>query len=149
MNQIRYILIAVLLIVVGSAIYLGFKKFEQGRCIEEQQQTVNYHESDYGLNEIQADGKKLFLGQCASCHHPIKDGVGPALAGLDERGPWHDRKKLYEYIRNPSSIEKTKYIDSLRKVYGSKHMAFPDLTDDEISAILEYVNVDYTRPIVD
>lgn len=140
---------AVLLIVVGTTIYLGFKKFEQGRCIEEQSINVNYDNSNSSLNEFQADGKKLFLGQCASCHHPIKDGVGPALSGLDERGLWHDRKKLYKYIRNPQSIEKSQYIGSLRRVYGSKHMAFPDLTDGEISAILEYLNVDYVRPVVD
>jgi cytochrome c2 len=98
---------------------------------------------------VQADEKKLFISQCASRHNLIKNGTGPALAGIEERGLWHDRKKLCEYIRTPSSIEKSKYIDSLRKVYGSEHMAFPDLTDDEISAILEYINVDYTRPIVD
>jgi mono/diheme cytochrome c family protein len=70
MSQIRYIMTAVLFIVAGTTIYLGFKKFEQGRCIEEQQQSANYYESNYSLNEIQADGKKLFLGQCASCHTP-------------------------------------------------------------------------------
>jgi hypothetical protein len=94
MSQIRYIMTAVLFIVAGTTIYLGFKKFEQGRCIEEQQQSANYYESNYSLNEIQADGKKLFLGQCASCHHTIKDGVGPALSRLDERGLWHDRKNF-------------------------------------------------------
>lgn len=139
---------AVLLIFVGSVIYLGFKNFEKTGYIKEQARIVKY-EPDVSLNKIQFDGKKLFLQSCASCHHPFKDMAGPSLAGIDERGPWHDRKVLYKYIRDPSILVTNKYIDSLRKVYGFKHMAFPDLTDDEISAILEYINVDYTMPVVD
>lgn len=148
MNQIKYIMKALLLIFVGSLIYLGFKNFEKARYIREQARVAKY-EPDVSLNEIQLDGKKLFLQNCASCHHPFKDMAGPSLAGTDERGPWHDRKVLYKYIRDPSILVKSEYVDSLRKVYGFKHMAFPDLTDDEISAILEYINVDHVRPIVD
>lgn len=73
----------------------------------------------------------------------LKDATGPALSGIIERGPWKDSKKLYKYIREPESLKRNKYIDSLRKTYGTNHIAFPNLTDDEIQAILRYINSEY------
>src|SRR5688572_25045769 len=45
-------------------------------------------------------GRQLFQQNCASCHSLDKDLTGPALLGVEARGPWGDRSKLFSYIRN-------------------------------------------------
>lgn len=90
----------------------------------------------------------LFMNKCASCHAVSKNIAGPALMGVKERGPWIDTLKLYQYIREPELFKKSKYVDSLRKVYGFNHMGFPDLTNEEIKAILRYIT-QWEKPVVD
>lgn len=88
-----------------------------------------------------SDGKRLFLGKCAACHHVFKEGTGPALSGFEERGSWSDREKLYEWIRNPLAfMKKDPYTKNLKVKYGSVMTAFPDLTNAEVDAIVEYIN---------
>ena len=149
MNQKKYIMSAVLLIVVGAAIYFGLKKFPLGKDVENPSTIIDYDEPIDSLSQSRLDGKMLFMSKCASCHIVFKNATGPALFGVNERGPWKDSVKLYKYIRQPESFGKNKYIDSLRQVYGSNHMGFPDLTNEEIKSILRYINVQYRRPIVD
>jgi len=87
------------------------------------------------------DGKALFQANCASCHALNKKLTGPALAGLEERGPWADRKKLYAWIRNPAGFAKTDaYAAGLIKEYGVLMTAFPSLSDAEIDAVITYIN---------
>jgi cytochrome c2 len=140
---------AVLVLVVGACIYLGFREFPQGKNSENTSTIIDYDEPTDSLSNLRSDGKRFFNSKCASCHQVLKNATGPALSGIFERGPWKDSTKLYKYIREPESFMKNKYIDSLRKVYGSNHIAFPNLTDDEIQAILRYVNFEYKRPVVD
>ena len=140
---------AILVLVVGAAIYLGFRKFPQGKDSENTSTIIDYDEPTDTLTKLRSDGKRFFNSKCASCHQVLKNATGPALFGITERGHWMDSEKLYKYIREPESFKKSKYIDSLRQVYGSNHMAFPDLTDNEIKAILNYINVEYKRPVVD
>lgn len=87
------------------------------------------------------DGKALFSANCASCHAVHKKLTGPALAGLEDRGPWGDRKKLYAWVRNPAGFMKTdKYSADLKTQYNGVLMtAFPSLTDKEIDAIVDYI----------
>lgn len=90
-------------------------------------------------------GKMLFFQRCASCHHVLKDGTGPALMGFEERGPWADRKNLYKWIRNPSEfLRKNSYTKALKEKYGSVMTAFPDITDEEVDHIVEFIN-DYAN----
>jgi cytochrome c2 len=94
-------------------------------------------------------GKTLFLGKCASCHAVFKDMTGPSLTGLTERGPWTDRKNVYAWIRNPQGFMKTdEYTRELKKRYNSMMTAFPDLTNEEIDAIIEYINFQQRRRLV-
>ncbi|HSK12860.1 MAG TPA: cytochrome c [Phnomibacter sp.] len=84
-------------------------------------------------------GKKLFYEKCASCHMVNKDMTGPALKGAEDR--WPDRKKLYAFIRNSEEvIRNDKYARALWLEWNQTLMLpQPDLTDDDIDAILEYV----------
>jgi mono/diheme cytochrome c family protein len=94
-----------------------------------------------GMRVQAQDGKALFQTNCASCHALNKKLTGPALAGLEERGPWSDRKKLYAWIRNPAGFAKTDaYAAGLIKEYGVLMTGFNALTDAEIDAIVTYIN---------
>jgi mono/diheme cytochrome c family protein len=86
-------------------------------------------------------GKTLFWGNCASCHNVYKSTTGPALIGFTERDPWTDRKNVYAWIRNPQQFMlKNEYTRALKKQYNAMMTAFPDLTNEEIDAIIEYIN---------
>ena len=86
-------------------------------------------------------GKKLFMSKSASCHHPVRDVVGPALMGFQERGPWSDKNKLYSWIRNPEEfMKKDAYTQGLKLKYGSVMQSFPNITTEEIDAIVNYLS---------
>ncbi|OLY91044.1 quinol:cytochrome c oxidoreductase pentaheme cytochrome subunit [Cnuella takakiae] len=88
------------------------------------------------------DGKQLFQGNCQSCHAINKQLTGPALAGLETRGPWTDRKNLYKWIHNPAAfIPTTPYTKELQAQFGGQIMpAFPQLAEGDIDAIVDYIN---------
>jgi hypothetical protein len=88
------------------------------------------------------DGKALFTSKCQSCHNPFKDVIGPALKGLQERGPWSDKQKLYDWVHNPPGfMAKDPYTQSLKvRMGGSVMTGFPDLLPKDIDAIVDYIN---------
>ncbi len=89
------------------------------------------------------NGQQLFQQNCASCHHPTKRLTGPALAGVETRGPWTDKANLHAWVKNPAGFaktDKTGYADNLIKEYGTLMTPFPTLSDADIDAIIEYVN---------
>ena len=92
------------------------------------------------------DGKAIFQNNCASCHSTFKDLTGPALGGVSKRLP--DRKLVYKWVRNPAAILKSGdvYFNTLKKQFGDVQMtAFPDLTDGEIDAVIDYIEVTNKR----
>jgi cytochrome c2 len=141
MDQRKYIVYAVLLLLVIAGAYFAFKKFSQTKVVEDSSsKIIDYYGPVDSLAGFQQNGKMLFMSKCASCHNIFRDGTGPALLGVAQRGPWMDSLKLYQYIRKPESFGKSDYIDSLRKMYGSNQMAFPELSKIEIRSILEFIN---------
>jgi len=100
-----------------------------------------------GNKGIAQNGQQLFTQNCASCHHPLKKGTGPALKGVDQRGPWGDKNNLYAWIHNPAAfMAKDPYTQALKNEYGGVMMqAFPNLQPAEIDAIVKYVN-DFKPP---
>jgi cytochrome c2 len=90
---------------------------------------------------IAQDGKALFQQNCQSCHAINKNLTGPALAGVTERGPWTERENLYKWIHNPAAyIPTDPYTVALQKQYNGQIMpAFPQLTNEQIDAIITYV----------
>lgn len=94
----------------------------------------------------QPDGKALFQSNCAQCHNPIKDATGPALQGVDGRVP--NKQWLYDWIHNSPAVIASgdKYANDIYNKWGKTAMtAFPQLSEEEIDAIIGYVN-DYTAP---
>ena len=87
------------------------------------------------------DGKALFNAKCASCHAIDKQLVGPALKGVEDR--WDDKKMIYEWIRNSAAVIKKGYPRAVAvyNEYNKVQMtAFPELKDQDIDAILTYIN---------
>ncbi|MBO9570815.1 MAG: c-type cytochrome [Chitinophagaceae bacterium] len=93
--------------------------------------------------KVQAqDGAAIFQSNCASCHAINKNLTGPALAGVESRGPWSDRKKLHEWVHNPAKFMQTDpYTQGLKSQFGGVVMtAFPQLSEKEIDAVVDYIN---------
>lgn len=87
------------------------------------------------------DGKALFQSNCASCHNPLKDATGPALKGVDSRVP--SKEWLHKWVHNSASVIASgdKYANDLYTKWNKTAMtAFPNLSEEEIDAIVTYVN---------
>lgn len=89
-------------------------------------------------NQSNAASEKLFNSLCVNCHKCEESLIGPTLAGAKQR--WESRALLYEYIRNPQAvIAKNEYAHNLANQYKPYIMtAFPNLTDEQIEAVLSY-----------
>jgi cytochrome c2 len=89
-----------------------------------------------------ADGKTLFKANCATCHKANENKLtGPGLKGVLDRIPKGDWK--YNWVHNSAAVIKSG--DSYaKKIYdennGTAMTAFPGLSNEEIDAILAYVN---------
>jgi hypothetical protein len=93
------------------------------------------------LFSVAQDGRALFMANCASCHAVDKRLTGPALGGLEERGPWSDRKELYAWVHNPAGyMKKDPYTASLQKEYQIVMTPFPSLSEKDIDAIVAYID---------
>ncbi|HEY8894620.1 MAG TPA: c-type cytochrome, partial [Niastella sp.] len=95
-------------------------------------------------NKLSAqDGKAIFQNNCASCHSVTKDLTGPALGGVTSRGPWTDRKKLYDWVHNPAKFMATDpYTQGLKAKFNAMMTPF-DLSEKEIDAVIGYVEKTY------
>ena len=92
-------------------------------------------------------GKKIFARNCASCHHVFKQLSGPALSGVSERHP--DKQLLFNWIRNSQRVLKSNnpYFQNLFIQYNKISMpAFPQLTDEDIQLILDYIQAEEKNP---
>ena len=91
------------------------------------------------------DGKALFMSNCASCHNPLKDATGPALQGADQR---NTKEWIYTWVHNPAAVIAggDKHANELKAKFGAMMTSFPQLSHDEIDAILKYVD-DYKAPV--
>lgn len=90
-----------------------------------------------------AAGKELFRGNCATCHNKnMKDNLtGPALGGVRER--WESQEDLYSWIRNSQALIAKGHprAVSLYNEWKKVPMTpFPNLTDEQITNILAYVD---------
>lgn len=93
------------------------------------------------------DGEKLFTTNCASCHNPVKDATGPALKGISSKVP--SKEWIYDWVHNSSKVIASgdKYANDLFEEWNRVPMThFPDLSTDDIDAIISYVD-NYESPV--
>lgn len=145
MNQGKYLVYAFLILTSIAIGYFAIGKFTNSQSVSNPPAIIdNIELSDSGSIK-NYDGKNLFNANCASCHNVFKNTTGPALGGFEERGPWNDKKNIYEFIKSPEKFEKkNKYLKSLVKEYGSNHLRFEFLSNEKIDAIVRYINMQYS-----
>lgn len=141
-SQVNYIIYAVLILFAVGSVSLAIQKIPFASTVEKSEEafcgTVTRY--SHAFSETAEKGKVIFMSHCAACHNLYKDQTGPSLLGLENRGPWSDRKNLYEWIRNPGAfMKKNGYARSLKERFGSMMTAFPHLSDEEIDAIAAYI----------
>lgn len=84
-------------------------------------------------------GQQIFQQNCATCHALDKVITGPALRGVESRGPWTNRANLHKWVHNPGAfIPTTAYTQELQKTYN-QIMPAQSVTDKEIDAIFDYI----------
>ncbi|MFN7119749.1 MAG: c-type cytochrome [Saprospiraceae bacterium] len=98
-------------------------------------------------------GKKLFVNNCATCHNKnMKDNLtGPALGGVTERWRKYPQSDLYNFIRNSQNMIKKRHPRALElwQEYQPNIMAaFSNLTDEQIAALLFYIDSNYNGYII-
>ena len=86
------------------------------------------------------NGQQIFQQHCQTCHSLDKNLTGPALRGVEERGPWGDRANLVKWVHNPSAfIPTTPYTQELFNTYKQTMPSFPQLSEADINAIFDWI----------
>ena len=78
----------------GSAITLDSNAAEGEETTQAEESA---EDAPSGEEALWTQGKVLFQGKCASCHHPLRDGTGPALSGVRQR--WIDNGDFEDKTR--------------------------------------------------
>ena len=101
----------------------------------------------------QLDGEALFKANCSSCHKPDKKVVGPALQGARES--WAERTggddAIIAWVKNSQGYLKSSgdsYAKKLYEDYNKSVMTSMALSNDEVLAVLDYVDA-YAPPVAD
>ncbi len=106
-----------------------------------------------GLSAQNTDeGKALFRANCGSCHNSNMKSkmTGPALGGVEERWADYPQEDLYGWIRNSAAMvanDHPRAVEVYNEWNGAQMSPFPDLSDDDITNILAYIDGVYTGAI--
>ncbi len=87
------------------------------------------------------------MSNCASCHNPLKDATGPALKGIRAGLPGGDW--IYNWVHNSASLIAAGDPEAVKiftKYNKTAMTAFPQLSNEEIDAILKYAD-DFKAPV--
>ena len=86
------------------------------------------------------------MSNCASCHNPVKAATGPALQNIDKTFP--SKEWGYKWVHNPAGMIAAGDKDAAAiydKFKPTVMTAFPQLSNEDIDAILKYAD-DYKAP---
>jgi len=84
------------------------------------------------------DGAKLFKANCNACHHLEMRLVGPPLKGVTDR---RSEDWLRSFIKSSSSVIESGDTTAIQlfNTYNKVQMPDQNLSDEEITSILEYI----------
>src|SRR5687768_16968071 len=117
MNQIKYLIYSLLILLVLFSGYLFISVVARQESQSYSLPEVIDVDSGPAISSV---GQKLFQQNCQSCHSINKKLIGPALAGVADRGPWTNKSNLYKWIKNPAAfISTTQYTKALQAEYGT------------------------------
>lgn len=90
-----------------------------------------------------AQGDALFKAKCATCHQVFKDGTGPKLK--DVRAKWEaggaKPEAIFQWVKNwQVAVTMDDYAKSMESWSPSAMSTFPDLTDEQITSIFDWVD---------
>ena len=141
MNQVKYLAYAFLLILLFASGASVIEKLLSTALNSKKPAVSDFVQPNAKGVTINAEGKTVFQGNCQTCHAFDKNLTGPALRGVESRGPWTDRKNLLMWVKNPAgTINKFQYTKDLVVQYGGQIMpSFPQLTDTQIENIFDYI----------
>lgn len=89
------------------------------------------------------EGEALFKARCATCHQAHKDGTGPKL--YEVRQKWENGGakpgSLNQWVKNwQVAAANDPYAQQVAAWAPTAMSLFPDLTDDQINGIFDYVD---------
>lgn len=92
---------------------------------------------------IAQDGAALFNSNCAACHKPDENFVGPALKGSVKR--WEENSSIdnmYEWVKNSKAVIESgdPYANKLFNDWNKNVMTANALSNEEIDAIMKYAD---------
>ena len=93
------------------------------------------------------EGKKLFQTHCASCHKLDKKLIGPALGNIADR---RSMEWLKAWIKDNNALRASgdqDAIDIFNEYNGMPMTAFPQLSDEDIEAIIAYTTAGDVQPV--
>ena len=88
-----------------------------------------------------AIGKKLFQTNCAACHKLDKKLIGPALGGMADK---REDAWLKSWIKDNNALRASgdqDAIDIFKEYNGMPMTTFPQLSDEDLDAIILYTTV--------
>lgn len=141
MKEIKYILHAFLLLFTGIFAFICLKAILISTQNDRVTKIVLIDDIET-TSDIPIRGKELFIAKCGSCHIIGVNSTGPPLCDFELREPWNERENVYQWIHNPREfMKKNTYALELKETYSGTIMtAFPDLTNEEIDEIINYIN---------
>lgn len=141
MNQIKYLVYALLLFFLFLLVATTISKLSSTKIISPRPTIINFEPATITPVTVSSEGKTIFQSNCQTCHALDKTLTGPALRGVEERGPWTDRKNLIRWVKNSAvTINKFQYTKNLMEQFGGQIMpSFPQLTDKQIEDIFNYI----------
>jgi mono/diheme cytochrome c family protein len=98
---------------------------------------------------IVKQGEALFKANCKSCHALDKKVVGPALAGITKRAP--SVQWIKDWVKNSAKVVASgdEYGVKIYEEYQKSQMtAFTSLKDEEILAVVAYIEAPPPAPVV-
>jgi cytochrome c len=143
-SELKYIVKGVLYTcALIAVIYAAYYIFSYKKTATVEKPSVITQDELKNLPQI-VEGKNLFKENCIACHrihatdqywfHNIVDNS-------------YDKKDLYAWIRNSDSVIKSgnKYYTAVFNENNKVQMkSFPNLTDEEIDDIIDYIKVEKT-----
>jgi len=100
------------------------------------------------LTTLLSRGKQLFKENCAQCHarNMVDQLTGPALGGIEERWSAFPRADLFRWIRSSQEMIAEKHPRAVllwAEFQPTIMNDFPNLTDQDIEALLLFIETTY------